>query len=303
MNYDDIAAHFLYGAESIAEPAVPGSYARRLRDAIEPIATIGWWSRSAADNATTLGLDFFGGYVWGRAAALGADAAPEVVVSAFGVFEPQFLMSVLAAARSGATHSAVLSARELGATDGLKQATVGIDPEIVREVGDRLHEALRGLDATARPLFSGLRALPTPLDPYGKLWRSAELVREHRGDGHLGACISLGLDAVQMNVLTELWLNYPVGEYSSTRGYSPDRLSQAVIELQKRGWVNDEKLLTSAGRDARIQIEDLTDASQSALISALGTNLEDVVASARIIGASVIGAHAAPADPRKRAAG
>ena len=39
------------------------------------------------------------------------------------------------------------------------------------------------------------------------------------------------------------------------------------------------------------------------LIEALGDSLENVVAAATTIGSAVIAAHAAPADPRKRAAG
>ena len=74
--------------------------ARALRDAVEPIATIGWWSRSAADRMGALGHDFFDGYVWGRAAALGADVAPVVVVAAFGAFEPTLLTAVLQQGRS-----------------------------------------------------------------------------------------------------------------------------------------------------------------------------------------------------------
>jgi hypothetical protein len=45
---------------------------------------------------------------------------------------------------------------------------------------------------------------------------AAELVREHRGDGHLAAPVAAGLDVVTMNVLT-VWLGYPPGEYSATR--------------------------------------------------------------------------------------
>ncbi|MGA9277817.1 helix-turn-helix domain-containing protein, partial [Ilumatobacter sp.] len=101
MDYDDVAAAFLTPLdEPIAPPEVPTSTARRLRDAVEPIATIGWWARSAGDGFANVGLEFFGGYMWGRAAALGGDVDTSVAISAFGVFEPSLMDGVLISARA-----------------------------------------------------------------------------------------------------------------------------------------------------------------------------------------------------------
>jgi hypothetical protein len=303
VTYDDIAAHFLVpGASAVAAPTLPASPARRLRDAIEPIATIGWWSRAAAEGSLALGLDFFGGYVWGRAAALGDDVDPSVVVAAFGVFEPTMLTAVLGAAQATATRTDVLAARSAGASAGLAAATVGVDHAVIERLGARLLAAHAGLDGAARPLFGALRSLPVPDDAHGAAWRAAELVREHRGDGHMAACVAAGLDAVEMNVLTELWLEYPVGEYSATRGFGPEPLARAVASLSARGWLDDGSL-TDTGRAARDEIEAATDRSQDSLIAALGDDLDDVLQLAETVGAAVLRAHAAPADPRKRAAG
>jgi hypothetical protein len=304
MEYDDLADYFLTPPDSpVPSPAVPATPARRLRDALEPIATIGWWSRQASESAAALGLDFFSAYVWGRAAALGPDVAPPVVTSAFGVFEPGMIEGVLAVARATASHDAVLQARQAGGATGLAAATGAIDVSTVETLGRRLSDALAGLDGAARPLFSGLRSLPALTDPHGRLWRAAELVREHRGDGHLAACLAAGLDVAEMNVLTELWLDYPLGEYSATRGFPTERLNEAAGSLQGRGWLDADHLLTATGRAARESIEAATDATQAGLMAALGDDLEAVIASATTVGAAVLEAHAAPADARKRAAG
>ncbi|MEP1124011.1 MAG: hypothetical protein ABJH68_09015 [Ilumatobacter sp.] len=304
MNYADVATAYLTPRDTDpAPPVVPDSPARRLRDAVEPIATIGWWSQAAGEQFTAAGLDFFGGYVWGRAASLGADSDVSTVVSAFGVFDAGLVAAVLDAAKPVASHGEILASRERGAAAGLAAAAATIDPDLVASAGRRLRASMDDVDGAARPLFSGLRALPTPSDPYGALWRAAEMFREHRGDGHLAACVAAGLDQVEMNVLTELWLDYPAGEYSGTRGFAPDRIEVAVSTLRSTGWVGDDGSLTPDGRAAREEIELATDMSQHRVIAALGDDADEVIADLATIGDAVVTAHAAPADPRKRAAG
>ena len=303
MDYDAIAAMFLVpnGGEGPGPP-VPRSAARRLRDAVEPIATIGWWSRPAADAFTALGHGFFDGYVWGRASALGPDVATSVVVSAFGVFHPALLGTVYEHARTLSSASDILVARADGASAGLRQATFGFDATAAATVADHLLSAVMTLEPGPRPLFAGLQALPLPSDPYGRLWRAAELVREHRGDGHLAACAVAGLDMAEMNVLTELWLGYNVGEYSATRGFDAALLASAVESLALRGWVVDG-VISVEGRRARDAIEQATDDSQVQLIRALGNDLDVIVDRLGAVSAAVVSSQAAPADPRKRAAG
>ncbi len=304
MQWSDVAAAYLTpsGDEGPA-PSVPGTDARRLRDAVEPIATIGWWAQAAGDEFAAAGLDFFGGYVWGRAASLGADAETSTVVSAFGVFDAGLVGAVLDAAKPVASHDVILAGRERGAAAGLAAATQSIDVDLVASTAARLRSAMEDVDGTARPLFSGLRALPVPTDPHGALWRAAEMYREHRGDGHLAACVAAGLDQVEMNVLTELWLGYPVGEYSGTRGFPPERLQAGVASLAASGWVDEDGALTADGREAREQIEHSTDVSQQQVMAVLGQDAELLIGDLSTVADAVVAADAAPADPRKRAAG
>jgi hypothetical protein len=263
MDYDQIAAHFLQptGNEQ-PTPPLPSSGARRLRDALEPIATIGWWSRPAADAWTALGHDFFDGYVWGRAASLGADVEPSVVVSAFGVFSANLLVPVYLHGRTISSREAILGARAEGASKGLREATTGVGLEVIDRLSACLLEVLATVEPGPRHLFGALQSLAVPSDPHGRLWRAAELFREHRGDGHLAACAAAGLDMAEMNVLTETWLGYPLGEYSATRGFSPEQLASAESRLKDRGWMAADSTMTEAGRQARIAIEEATDLSQ-----------------------------------------
>ena len=300
MTYDDIIAVFMAEPSMpFPTPELPTTPARRLRDALEPIATLGWWSRGAAERIDALGLGFFDGYVWGRAAALGTPPPPALVVSTFGVFDPALLTAVYQHGSSLAPRDAVLAARADGAAATLSEL---VDNAEAGALADELCDVIASLDGMGRPLFSALRALPIPDTAAGRLWRAAELVREHRGDGHLAACVAAGLDAVTMNVFTELWLGFGLGDYSGTRGFGPDRLAEAFNFLEARGWAADG-VLSPAGRQARLAIETATDVSQQVLVAALGGSIEHIIDRASHISDRVLAAKAFPTDPRKRAAG
>ena len=299
MTYDDVAnVYFAQPPSPIPVPELPSTSARRLRDALEPVATQGWWSRPPMERLTSLGLGFFDAYVWGRAAALGTPAA-SVVVSTFGVFEPGLLTSVYQQGVGTASRDDVLAARAEGASAAM-EALVSADAAAA--VADPLLAAIEQLDGMGRSLFSALRELPLPPSAQGRLWRAAELVREHRGDGHLAAAVAAGLDAVEVNVFTELWLGYGIGEYSGTRGWSPERLAAAVASLEQRDWMSNGAL-TPAGVRARLQLEEDTDATQAALVDLLGPGIDALVAGAAAISDLVMVRPSFPADPRKRAAG
>ena len=234
--YEAIAAHMCRPDDGeIPKPIVSATAARVLRDSVEPIATICWWSREANDAALELGLSFFERYVRGRSAPLETSNA-SVVVSCFGTFEPTLIQSVLDRRNALVSDDQILRTRELGAVAALRAVTDGIDMSVAEWACARLHEAMRGVETSARPLFAALRSLPFPSDPLGKVWRTAELYRENRGDGNLAASVAAGLDPVEMNVLTELWLGYPLGEYSGSRGFTPDLIAAAAERLRRRGW-------------------------------------------------------------------
>jgi hypothetical protein len=265
---------------------------------VEPIAQQGS-GRSVRQRWKAIGLGGIEGYVWGRAAALGEPSAG-LVIAAFGVFEPTSLARTYEAARAKASRAAVLACRQQGASESLAEI-LGSSSE-VGWIAERLLDVVVGLDATGRPLFSGLRDLPVPGDSYGRLWRATDLVREHRGDGHLAACISAGLKAVEMNVLTELWIGYEPGEYSSTRRHSVESIELTLQAFEERGWW-DGTALTPDGRTARNAIEAATDASQQQLVERLGSDINRVIRIASEMAEAIIAAGAFTDDQRKRAAG
>ncbi len=164
MTYDDIAAIFLAPLTvDIDAPDVPATPARRLRDALEPIATQGWWSPQAGARLDALGIDFLPGYVWGRAAALGRPAAA-VVAATFGVFEPGLIAAVYEAGSAQVSRDDILEARAEGATASVAAVT---DPDECAAIADPLLTVLDDLDGLGRPLFERV-ALPPGADLAGR---------------------------------------------------------------------------------------------------------------------------------------
>jgi hypothetical protein len=293
MDHDDpVAATPTPAVVAIATPA------RRLRDAAEPLAMHAVWSKQVTSSLAGLGLDFLEAYVAGRAASLG-EPVGEVVAATFAWFEPGLITGAFEAARSKVARAHLVEVRERAATASLTTILDGDDPSWV---ADRLADALEHAEGLGRPLFSGLRGRGRPDDPVQRLWWAADLVREHRGDGHVIVVSGQGLQATEMNILTELWLGYPLHTYSATRGWSKEQLSAAADALTERGWLRDG-VLTASGTSVRADIETRTDSTEQTIVDSLDDDLDHICERLDEWGQRCIDAGAFTADVLKRAAG
>ncbi|WP_060573304.1 MULTISPECIES: SCO6745 family protein [unclassified Pseudonocardia] len=281
-----------------------GSPARALRDALEPLAMHDVWSSRVGEATAAHGHDFFSAYVTGRAAPFGADAPPELVAAAFAVFEPGFVGDTWESGRALLPIEDLQRLREDATVESL-QEILGDDPDVA-PVAAVLERAVDAVAGAGRPLFAALRARPRPEHPAGRLWRAADLVREHRGDGHVAASVAAGLDPVRMGILAELWVGYPLGEYSGTRAWPEEFATAGAHRLADEGLITSASPgaeLTDAGRAFRDGVEAATDASQADLLTALGPDLEHVTAALNRWSDACVAAGAFPPDVRKRAAG
>ncbi|MDT7620213.1 MAG: hypothetical protein QOF99_1114, partial [Pseudonocardiales bacterium] len=238
MDYEAAVATFFTRAPegTTAPPAVAkGGPARQLRDALEPLAMHAVWAQEVYDALAAHGLDFFSGYVCGRGAALG-DVPSSVVAAAFAVFPPDMIDQLWTDGLGKLPRTELIALRDEGVAVSLRKVLGDVTTEDeVLEVAQTLEAAIAVADGAGRPLFSALRSAPTLADPYARLWRAADLVREHRGDGHVATCVAAGLGGCEMNIVTELWLGYGLGEYSNTRGWSREAHEQAVASLTVSG--------------------------------------------------------------------
>ncbi len=308
MHYDEaVAAFFTSTPEgTVPEPTTRSSTARRLRDAIEPIAMHPVWSRQNNEAMAGLGLDFFSGYAWGRAAALG-EPSPAVVVSSFAVFEPGLIGGVYEVGRAACDRDRLLAARFAATTASLTTVLDGADRADgasgdVAATAERLGRAAIDLDQSGRPLYAGLAAIPLSDDPVEVLWRSAEMIREHRGDSHIAACVAAGLDPIAMSILTELWVGFGLGEYSGTRGWEPEAIAACADRLRADGLLDGDQL-TARGRTFRDGIEDATDRAQDQLVERLGPDVDTLLADLTTWSQRCVSAGAFPPNALKQAAG
>lgn len=304
-----VRVFFAAAPEGIEVPGAVtgGAPARRLRDALEPVAMHDVWSSRVGVAVGARGLDFFTAYVGGRGGPFGGRAPGALVAAAFAVFEPGFVGSTWEDALRLVDVEELQQLRDAETAASLR-AVLGEETDAgrVAEVAGILERAVDAVSGAGRPLFSALRARPRPQDPAGRLWRAADLVREHRGDGHVAASVAAGLDPVRMGVLAELWVGYPLGEYSGTRAWPQDMADAGARRLAEEGLTTSagpDAALTDDGRRFRDRVEAATDASQDDLVAALGDDLDGVTADLDRWSQACIDAGQFPPDLRKRAAG
>jgi hypothetical protein len=261
---------------------------RRLRDLLEPIAASVYFAPECHANYEALGYgpsagDFGGvaapnqvAYFWSRGAALG-DVPGETIAAAFAVFNPDVVVPLVAEARAIATRDQILAARLDGQRDFLQRV---ISPAAAEGV-ERVTEVLRRLAAAGRiaghHLYAGLRSLGYPGDPMGDLWRAADLVREHRGDCHIGAWTSTGLSGPEIMLLTELWWGIPPRTYALSRGWTTEQFDVADQNLAAAGYVAGGQL-TDEGRGLRRAIEDATDWQEGPVADELAGDANELFA-------------------------
>jgi hypothetical protein len=257
-------------------PATSPQTARRLGLLVEPIAAFIYFSKPAGRRYKELGLSYLPGYFCSRSACMG-QLTGETVAATFGVFNPAFVLPSVEEGWAKSNPEAVLEARLGGAIESLTEylgAEQGPSAGVERAT-ELLRQAGEGTAMGGRPIHAGLRSLGWPGDPIGDLWRAADLIREHRGDGHTAAWVSSGVDAVEISILFEQWRGLPPRSYSPTRGWAPDDLDAADARLEARGLLS-EGVLTEAGRGVRESIELGTDLAEHAVVDALGDDADEL---------------------------
>ena len=261
--------------------------ARGLAAALEPVAGQVYFAPECHEEYARLGFDPSArttkgvampdgvAYFTSRGSILG-QVPGDVVAATFAVFNPATVVPAVALGWTRTDATTIGAARTRGATAHLTRV-LGHDPAGLDRANELLDRATQDLRPEGKPLFAGLRALGLPGDPMGDMWRRADMLREFRGDAHIAAWTSAGLDAVEVGLLTELYWKLPMGSYIRSRAWSPEELDAGRARLAERGLIAGDGF-TDAGRALREEVELATDRQCRPAIEALGDDLDELVA-------------------------
>lgn len=262
---------------------------RRLGGALEPVIGQVYFSPEAHDAYAEFGferptqrsgdvqLPDGPAYFTSRGSVMG-DVSGEVIASAFAVFDPRVVVPCVEHGWTLTDADSICGARDRGALEQLERI-IGADPPGRSRVEELLLRATDDISVEGRPLAAGITGLgdPTPDHPLGTIWRRGDLLREFRGDSHTAAWITAGFDAVQIGLLTELFWGLPTRSYARTRGWTDDDFDRAADTLRSRGLVDADGGFTAAGRDARENVERVTDAQMASVMARLGDDVDELI--------------------------
>ncbi|MFD3440315.1 hypothetical protein ACFWU3_22710 [Streptomyces sp. NPDC058685] len=247
---------------------------RQMWHLLEPLHAVLYFAPEVFEEAESLGFETgerWPSYFAMRAAPLGAPGSRQVA-SAFYSFSPRMVAEHIPAAWDVAAPGEVLAARMRG-VDRTYRALFG-----ERTGGDDLAEAAalarRAAEAArteGRPLAAANAELPWPQAPHLVLWQAATIIREHRGDGHLAALLTAGLDAVEALVSFAAVGAAPADAFAG-RGWNEPEWEAARERLSARGLLNADGTATDAGRALRAEIERHTDELAASPWQSLGAD-------------------------------
>jgi hypothetical protein len=241
---------------------------RQMWKLLEPVHAILYYAPEVFARVEKLGFDAearWPSYFPLRAAPLG-EASPELVSATFYSFNPAMVREHIPAAWRIASPGDILAAREDGVGEALTRLTGEHDINEAAGIARQLAEAV---DTAARPLGAANAALPWPADPHLILWRATTILRETRGDGHIAALLTAGLDPTEA-LVSFAGVGAAPEEVFASRGWSAGEWAGALQRLVERGWLNADGTATEVGHKGRDEVERLTDELAAPAYRAVG---------------------------------
>lgn len=236
--------------------------ARRMFDLLEPICLVTYLADESGEEMAALGHPtYWDGYFASRAAPLGRVPA-EVVHAAFYSFADGEAARHIPSAWEKIPPEVSLAAWQRGSAASLRRilgAALAGSPGLVR-AADLTTKAAIGAPTAGRVMYAGMRSLPVPSDPVTRLWHSATMLREHRGDGHVATLVGARIGGTEAHIISAIAMGiHPPESFGRVHHLPRKRLAAVMAGLRERGLVDADGRFTDAGRELRQQIEDRTD--------------------------------------------
>lgn len=237
------------------------SVARRLFELVEPVAVVTYLAAEPTEAVMAIGAgDAWDAYFAGRAAPLGRDVPPEVVHALFYSFAEGEVARHIPSVWEKVTPEAADRARREGSVAALRRILGDLaDGPHVARAAELLVTAGTSAPTEGRALHAAVRTLPLPTEPLARLWHGANLLREHRGDGHVAALVAAGIGGTEAHVLHALAAGMRPEAFGRIGHLPRARLDAVVDAMRARGLVGADGWLTDAGRQVKEGIETLTD--------------------------------------------
>ena len=228
---------------------------------VEPIALVTYMADEPTAEVMALGLpSVWDAYFAGRAGPLGEDVPAAVVDALFFNFAPGEVARHIPAVWDRIRPADAIAARARGSVAALRRI---LGPLADRAGVARAAELLVGAGTSAptegRPMYAAVRTLPLPTEPLARLWHGANLLREHRGDGHIAALVTHGIGRTEAHVLHALSDGTRAERFGRVSHLPRPQLDAVVAGMRRRGLVGDDGWLTATGRELKARVEALTD--------------------------------------------
>ncbi|HUN33748.1 MAG TPA: hypothetical protein VMU95_17195 [Trebonia sp.] len=273
--------------------------ARAFWTAIEPIHSVVYFAPEPIAAMKSLGLrGFWMGYFAGRFAPLGA-LGPAPVAAMCYSFAPALVARAIPDAWRYASPSACLEARVSSAAAALRAHVPAAMLGSFKDLAAVLWTAVEGCQFEGRPLAAGWASATRPADPdsdpVASAWLAASVLREHRGDGHVMACVGAGLRGLDASVTHVATGTIPRALIQPTRGWTDADWTSSERRLQARGLLDSGGRLTKSGGALRRDLESLTDRLAAGPVERLGeTGVKEASALAAPIARALIDAGVIP---------
>ncbi|HEY2222667.1 SCO6745 family protein [Actinomycetospora sp.] len=251
--------------------------ARRMFELFEPICLVNFFSDEPNEAMAAIGLrNYWDGYFAGRSAPLGKVPA-DVVHALFYSFAEGEAARHLPRVWDRVTPEEALAARERGCVAALRRIVGDLaDSDGLARAADLLTTAAVSAPSEGRAMYAALRALPIPDEPVARLWHAADMLREHRGDGHVAACIGEGIGGTESHMLSALAMGiYPAESFGRVHHLPKARLAAVMDGLRARDLIDASGHFTDSGRATRERIEALTDRLAEAPYDGLAPGVRD----------------------------
>ena len=250
----------------------PESVARRMFDLVEPIALVNFFADEPNEAMAALGFT----HATGTATSPGVP--PRSVACRRRSSTPRSTTSAPARPLATSRRSGRRPRRRPRTPPGNggasphssgSSATSSARPELSR-AADLLTRAAVSAPVEGRVMYAALRALPIPDEPVARLWHAANMLREHRGDGHIAALMAEQIDRTECHVLLALDQGiHPAETFGRIHHLPKPYLASVMAGLRDRGLVDGSGHFTDAGRATKDRIEAMTDRLAEAPYAAL----------------------------------